>query len=214
MNIKAQIKRYGCLKTTCDIFIRLLEKTIGGYVFCCLALPADIINSRVISVDSFRYTVGFLELDQLLRLIKPEEMTMTYSFAELAYAKGDRCFGIIDGENLVHYNWCATSPTNVVGNLQVQFPENMVYAYNLFTDPRYRGRNLQPFATTLALKNYVSLGYVGSITIVSINNFSSLAAVRKTGFSIIGHFFVISSGKSYCYHSKGCMHNGVKLVRA
>lgn len=212
MNIKVQIKRYGYLKTAYDLLLRFMERTMGGYVFCCLLLPPDRITAPVVSDDIMRYSIGFLEPDQLLKLIRPEEMTMTHSFAEHAYAKGDRCFCIVDGTELVHYSWYSTSPTDVLDGLELRFPGRKVYMYNAFTNIGYRGKKLYPMAVSRAVQSYLGRDCIGAVTMVAANNYSSLVALEQIGFSTIGKFYVVSLGRYYVLSSTGCLRHGVSLV--
>lgn len=214
MNIRDQINRYGYRKTAYDILLKVAYRTIKGQIFSCFKLPADEINKSTLTTPALPYSFGFLELDQLLPLIKPEEMTMTHEFAKNGFTKGDRCFGVVDGDNLAHYSWYSISPTHVLDDLQFQFPTDKVYMFNAFTSQRYRGKKLYPLAVTQAVKSYINQGYKGALTIIAANNYSSISAVEQIGFSAIGKFYVSSFGGSYVYPSSGCMNNGVSLVKS
>lgn len=214
MNVKEQIKIHGYQKAAQDIFIRLLGRTIGGYIFCCLTLPTDVKTAPVFSSNSHKYSFGFIEPEQLVKLIKPDEMTMTHAFADQAYAKGDRCFCIMDDAKLIHYSWYSTSPTHLTHGLEFHFPNDKVYMYNAFTDIAYRGQKLYPAAVSQAVKFYIDHGCSGAVTIIAENNYSSISAVEHIGFHKIGKFYVIYLGKHYVYPSTGCRNHGVSLVRS
>jgi len=214
MNIRDQINRYGYRKTAFDIILKIGYRAVKGQIFNVYALPTDGFTTNTFIADSIPYSFGFMELEQLLPLIRPEEMTMNHEFAKKGYAKGDKCFGVIDGENLAHYSWYATSPTVVLDELKFHFMKNKVYMFNAYTSRKYRGKKLYPLAVTQAVKSYISKGFDGALTIIAANNYSSISAIKQIGFSAIGRFYVSSVGGSYVYPSSGCTNNGVSLVRS
>lgn len=214
MNIGDQINRYGYRKTAFDIILKIAYRAIKGQIFNVYALPPDDFNTSALNLGALPYSFGFLELEQLLPLIRPEEMTMDHKFAEKGYAKGDRCFGVIDGDNLAHYSWYSATPTIVLDDLKFHFSKDKVYMFNAYTSHKYRGKKLYPLAVTQAVKNYINHGFVGALTIIAANNFSSISAVEQIGFSAIGRFYVSSVGGSYVYPSSGCTNNGVRLVKS
>lgn len=213
MNIKSHLIRYGFRKTIYDIFLRVNYKITKGQFFYCFELPSDHFYKKNLNINESPYLFGFMELDQLLDVINTEEMTMTPYFAEQAYSKGNRCFGVIDNNFLAHYSWYATSPTHVVDNLIFHFPSNNVYMFNAFTSPRYRGQRLYPMAVTRAIMSYFEHGITSALTIIAANNFSSISAVEQIGFSTLGKFYTGLAGGSHVYASKECTKRGVKLTQ-
>jgi hypothetical protein len=214
MNIRGRLSRFGFRKTLFDIMLRILYRSVKGQIFYCMAWSSAELTKNSLNSYTLSYPFGFMELDQLLPLIKPEEMTMTHEFARQAFAKGDKCFVVMDKGNLAHYSWYASSPTNVVGSLQFIFPKDKVYMFNAFTNHQYRGEKLYPQAVRQAVKSYVNQGYNGALTLIAANNFSSISAVRQIGFSTIGKFYISSAGRSCVYSSKRCMNNGIILKRS
>jgi len=213
MNVRDQINRFGYQKTISDILQRIAYRIIKGELFYYFELPSDAIHKIAFNTAALPYSFGFLGIDQLLTLRIPEDMEVDHAFLEQAFAKGNKCFGVIDGDILAHFSWYATSPTHVVGNLKFQFPRDKVYMFNAFTSNRYRGKKLYPLAVTQAVKSYIDKGFIGALTIINANNYSSISAVEQIGFSPIGKLYVSSAGRSYVYASNGCTSNGVSLVR-
>ena len=55
----------------------------------------------------------FLTEEMLRRFGRDPENNMSKSFLEEALAKGDECYGILDGTRLASYGWYSTKPSRI-----------------------------------------------------------------------------------------------------
>jgi len=59
---------------------------------------------------------------------------MTEDFVAEALAKGDECFGILDGQTLAAYSWYSTKPTRIrPPDLFLRIDGHYIYMYKGFT---------------------------------------------------------------------------------
>jgi hypothetical protein len=140
---------------------------------------------------------------------------MTSEFVTDALSKGDRCLGILDGGTLVAYTWYSHLPTRIFpADLVLHFDESYVYLYKAFTRTPYRGRRLHGIGKTLALQEYLSLGFRGLLSAVEYLNFSSLKSVKRIGGRLFGSIYVSGAfGHYLVYRSRGCRRFGFRLER-
>ena len=148
------------------------------------------------------------------RLADEATFEVSESFLEDVFQKGDACFGIFDGETLVSFGWYSTRPTATSDDLTITVPGEHVYLYKAFTRAEYRGRRLLAIGTSLALREYVALGYTGLISYIESNNFSSLNAFSRAGAAEIGRLRLIKwRGHVGLIASHGLEGSGVQFVR-
>src|SRR5882762_88223 len=100
-------------------------------------------------------TCDFLSPESLRRLARDQQYNLTSDFLDEVLAKGDLCYGILDGDRLAAYGWYAHTPTMFSEGLRVHFSNAYVYMYNGFTLDAYRGRRLHGIAMTRALAAYL-----------------------------------------------------------
>ncbi|GFO66554.1 hypothetical protein GMLC_01330 [Geomonas limicola] len=209
MNLRHQLDRYGYVRTGFDIMLRLLYRFNKGQILNCYGMPEEAVLKPALSLPS-ELRHGFLEPAELLDLIDPVRMTMDREFACRAFAKGDRCYGVLDGTTLVHFSWFAVTPTVVTDGFSLRFPETGAYLYNAYTDTAYRGRQLFPFAVQQAMRFYLEQGYEKLLTIIAANNFGSINGVVRIGFLPVGRFVLLPVHRRVLT-SGGCHRHGIRL---
>jgi hypothetical protein len=152
-----------------------------------------------------RYRFALLDERLLRRFAEQQEYGLSTEFLTAALAKGDECYGILDGEILAGYGWYAKTPTYIEPDLLLHFGRDYIYMYKGFTSLAYRGQRLHAVGMTMALKTYRDQGFKGLLSYVEANNFSSLKSVYRMGYEDVGKIYVIGLGGKYLiYSDPGC----------
>ena len=200
-----------CMKTLKMFYARILRKALGCQVFHPLSVHRDRIPS-VPEDNSREFSWVFLDARELKGCLEPEHVTVTDQFIDEAFAKGDKCFGVLHDGRLAHYSWYSSRRTRVMTGVDMDFPGSWVYMYNAFTSPRFRGRKIYPKAVARALGSFFTDGFTTGVTLVGADNFSSLSPLKKIGFAEMGRMVVMGKGGTRSYTSEQCLRQGVKLV--
>jgi len=188
--------------TVYDLIYRGVNRFTLLMVLKCVTIDAI---DRSFLEGSDGYRCEFLDPERLLRLSENPEYQMDRDFLDEAIDKGDACFVILDADRLASYGWYSTKPTMVNKDLELQFDERLVYMYNGFTHPNYRGQRLHAIGMTMALNHYLNHGYKGLVSWVEANNVGSLRSCYRMGYKDFGEIFVIKLFRKYLIlRSKGC----------
>ncbi len=108
-----------------------------------------------------------------------------------ALARGDRCFGVFEGNRLLSYSWYSTSATGVTQELKFEFPRPHLYMHHAFTRPEARGRRLHAMSIQAALAALTQQSSADMLAIVSVANVASLKSCKRGGFAALGHFYLL-----------------------
>jgi RimJ/RimL family protein N-acetyltransferase len=104
-------------------------------------------------------------------------------FAE-RLSRGDRPWGVWDGETLVAYGWSTRLETDFSGLWTLRPAPGEAYLHNFFTHPAWRGRGLYPLLLTAIGKALADEGLTRAwIAVVSYNQ-ASWRGVQKAGFAL------------------------------
>lgn len=106
-------------------------------------------------------------------------------------ARGDRPWGLWEGETLVAYGWTATRPTAYSDKFEIVPGPDEAYFFDYFTHPDHRGRGAYPIllagiADALAREG-VKAGWIA----VGDWNEASWRGVRKAGFRHAGDVHLV-----------------------
>jgi hypothetical protein len=157
------------------------------------------------------------------RFAKPEELErarrqdgweeeLNPSFLEPAFAKGDECFAIFDGDKLASVGWYARTPTAISTSQRLHFDPSWAYMYKGYTIPAYRGKRLHGIGMSLALQSFSERGARGLISYVEFNNLQSLRSVERTGYRLFGDIYLANiGGRERSYATPGCRAYGFYL---
>lgn len=139
-------------------------------------------------------------------LARQPQYELSEAFLDEALAKGDECYGMLEGDVLAAYGWYSTQPTAIEPpDLVLHFGPRYVYMYKGFTHPDYRGKRLHAIGMTYALMVYRSKGYQGIVSYVESNNFSSLRSCYRMGYKNIGSVYAVRIFGNYrIYSGAGC----------
>ncbi|HEX3765867.1 MAG TPA: GNAT family N-acetyltransferase [Kofleriaceae bacterium] len=159
-----------------------------------------------------RFEHGFLDTDTLRRFSADPRYDLAPEFLDEASAKGDQCYGILDGDRLVSFGWYSMVPTKISDDLRFCFDQRYMYMYKGFTDPDYRGQRLHARGMTLALHRFRERGARGLVSYVDTTNFDSLRSCYRMGYSDVGKIYCLRAADHYWIHADAaCRSVGVAV---
>ncbi len=208
--IRESLKTYGLAQTFHDLLVRgvnrvTLLKILRG-VTIERADPAFLVCPEP-------YRPMFLPEAMLRRFGADPANELPSSFLDDALARGDECYGILEGESLAAYGWYARRPTRIEPpELVLRFSDAYVYMYKGFTHVKHRGRRLHAIGMTRALQHYLDGGSKGLVSYVESNNFASLRSVFRMGYTPFGSIWVWRIlGRTLAWTTPGCRAYGFRI---
>lgn len=168
-------------------------------------------DPRYLAIDP-RFQHGFLDEATLQRFSDDPRYDLSPRFLDEALAKGDRCYGILEGDRLASFGWYSAVPTRIADDLRFCFDRRYVYMYKGFTDPDYRGQRLHAHGMTSALRQFLDSGAEGLVSYVDATNFDSLRSCYRMGYMNVGQIYCLRASDQYWIHvDAGCRRLGVSL---
>ena len=188
---------------------RAVNRVVFFRVLKCVEVSE--VDDRYLSIDP-RFQHRVLDEATLRRFSREPTYDLSPEFLDDALAKGDRCYGILEGERLASFGWYSIAPTKISEDLVFRFDPRRVYMYKGFTDPAYRGQRLHALGMTWALKRLLEDGSDGLISYVDANNFDSLRSCYRMGYSDVGQIYCLRAADRYWIHADAsCREFGVSL---
>jgi hypothetical protein len=135
---------------------------------------------------SKNHTFRFATREELVRFSRLPETKLFDRDVE-SFDGGNRCLLQLDGEQLVGYSWIATARLiELMWGLHFNMPDDMVYNYNGFTVPSYRGTSYQALRHLKILELSRDQGTRRLFGYVDHLNYASLRGVEKSGYERVG----------------------------
>jgi RimJ/RimL family protein N-acetyltransferase len=135
---------------------------------------------------SKNHTFRFASRDELVRFSKQPEAKL-YERDIASFDTGNRCLLQLDGERLVGYSWVGTARlVELMWGLHFNMPDDMVYNYNGYTVPDYRGTSYQALRHLKILELSREHGTRRLFGYVDHLNYASLRGVEKSGYERVG----------------------------
>ncbi|HZI21066.1 MAG TPA: hypothetical protein VFD76_01070 [Gemmatimonadales bacterium] len=157
-------------------------------------------------------TAGFVDRAVLDRVTPDATYEMPPSFVDDALGKGDECYAIAAGDQVVAFGWYAHTPTRLSDDLRVYFDSTYVYMYKGLTVNGYRGRRLHAIAKTRALHAYRARGFKGLVQCVDVDNLRSLRSAHRMGFIDFGWVLAVRIlGRYLTWTTPGCAAFGFRV---
>src|SRR5580693_437828 len=100
--IADSINRHGLARTTQDLGLRLLNRLVFFRILRCLKI--DSVNPEFLQCDG-RFHGLFLSESALRTFTTKPEYEISAEFLDRAMARGDGCYGFLDGDTLASYGW-------------------------------------------------------------------------------------------------------------
>lgn len=128
----------------------------------------------------------FAELDDIERLARTKGANI-FERDIVSFRDGNRCLLQLDGDKLVGYTWIGRSALiDINWGFHVNLPDDMVYNYNGYTTPEYRGTAFQALRHLNVLKLIRDEGKLRLMGYVDHLNYKSLSGVAKSGYQRVG----------------------------
>lgn len=209
-DVSRSIKSFGSAKTFQDLGLRALNRAVLFKILKGIAVSE---RDSDFAQCPENYRSRFLDRQMLARFAADPENDLSQNFVDDALAKGDECYGILNGETLAAYSWYSNSPTAIdPPELRLYFDPRYIYMYKGFTHASHRGRRLHALGMTRALQAYLQRGYKGMLAYVEWNNFASLRSCYRMGYSDFGTITVMRVfGRFLARSSPGCEAYGFRL---
>ena len=156
-----------------------------------------------------------LSRDDVMRFFnRAEGYSYSRPFAVEALSRGDRCFGLFEGDALLWYCWYAREAAPVFDDLDVVAEFPFIYAYNAYTDSAFRGRGLHRVGVEQSARFFAREGYRGITAYIEAHNVAPLIAARNMGERFVGFAAVHqTAGRSRWLATRGCRKAAFRLQR-
>jgi hypothetical protein len=183
-------RQFGRRAALHDLEHRLVNRLVPFQVLKGMTATVDEIDRTLL--DAGRLEARFATHDELSAAMAVPEIAeeMTGDFIEQALARGDECFGIFDGPQLVSLGWYSNQPTRLSEALTLHFDRAWMYMYKGYTLRSHRGKRLHGIGMTNALYAYTRRGSRGLISYVRSTNFQSLRSTERMGYRIFGAIYI------------------------
>jgi hypothetical protein len=205
------VRRWGFARATFVRVMRRIERLLRfrTFVIHARALDPTILPDRIPDGASIRV----LTEAELLHFASDPSLDMTHASIKASCARGDVCFGYVEGQTLVSYSWYSTAPTRAEPGLWVRFAEGYSYSYKSFTLPSHRGRHLQHILLRAAEASRTAQGLRYNVDYIHVLNLPSITADRRYGNRPIGYAVIARwFGNIYPFHSPGAKRHGFAFV--
>ncbi len=217
--MQAYAGRHGVFRAGHRASYKLLARTARYMNMRCIyARAADVLipGSRNGFADlrqTKKYAARFLEPEEVWRIAERPECRradMTDNFVAGALANGERCFAVLDGDYVAHFSWYSRiSPTRMNDHWTLHFDESCVYIYYVYTDPKYRGQKLMPYALSRAI---AKSGAGCAVAFVESSNYASLNTFFAMGFKEFARIYIARIfGKPLMFHGAGALRFGFRV---
>lgn len=186
-NVLATARRLG-LKGTLTHIGRLALTTVpGGKAFRFFLVVLETPRPTPAATQAARdHIFRFATLEELERLRK-DPASHLYERDIQSFKNGCRCLLQLDGEELVGYTWISSAPLiELDRGLHFNMPDDMVYNYNGYTVPKYRGTAYQGLRHLRILEHVRGEGKRRLFGYVDHTNYKSLHGVSKSGYRRFG----------------------------
>jgi ribosomal protein S18 acetylase RimI-like enzyme len=209
--IRVAVRRHGIPSVCLDLNLRLVNRLFFLKILSCFSALCGSRESRVAVVQG-GVVCAPATGEQLQTMSLIRDLDLPRSFVDEAWSLGHECFvASVDGTPAC-YCWFSSGVTALIGGLEASFPAGHRYAYKAFTRPAYRGRGLLPLCCAAAMRRYAAEGCQALVTVIERNNFSSIHAFERCGFTKFGTVLVVRAWKrTKIVRDRGCTRFGFEV---
>lgn len=198
------LRQLGPVATVERSLYKLLRAATGTRVLVCMDFTEERLNRDLLTPDD-GYACRLLREEELLHHADDPGIQLPGHFVRAALAKGDECFGVLCGDELVSFGWYAHSPTPVIGVLSASPADGWPYMYHGYTKPAHRGSRLHGNGLARALATYRERGMSGIVSFLELTNTRSERSALRVGFRTVGTVFAAKLGsRPFVWASPGC----------
>jgi hypothetical protein len=188
-----------------DLRHRIVNRLVPFQVLKGMTATSNAIDRTLLDAGGLQ--TRFVTREELLVATSVDEVVeeMSVEFIEQAIGRGDECFGIFDGEQLVSFGWYSNQPTQISDTLTLRFDRAWMYIYKGYTLRSHRGKRLHGIGMSQALSAYTRRGSRGLISYVRSTNFQSLRSTERMGYQIFGEIYIAEAiGRPLIWATPGC----------
>lgn len=208
--LKAHARRWGWLRTTYHLIMRVAGSYLGIHVFAARARSTTIEVASPIKIPEIEFRK--IESDALIKLTDDPELDLEREFVQAALKRGDLAFGAFDDSLLVAYVWRSTTAAPHTDNLWVKVDRPYCYSYKSLTRRDYRGNRIVPALILYSDRVMLNLKYTHRVGFIAITNFASLAMGAHMGTRTIGHIGYLEwFGRYFHFRTKSVAEIGAEF---
>ncbi len=156
----------------------------------------------------------FLTPDEIRTFAADPANQLDQSMADRAAARYDQCLGVLAGDRLAGYGWCAFDSIEPEhgGGVAMSWPRHVAYMYNGFTRPEFRGRRLNGLRVLWAAKELAARGIQKLVALVEWTNWASLRSSLDAGGTSLGRLVTFGIGRRrWSYFPKAAQEMGIQF---
>jgi hypothetical protein len=204
--------RHGVRAALYDLQCRAVNRVVSLDILRAMrVLLADVKSAEMFDAPGFQ--ARFLSAAELEAKAREGTHDFGPEFLERARVRGDRCYGIFDGDTLASHGWYAQRSTPIDAHYMLHFDSAFTYMFKGYTLPEYRGKRLHAIGMCRALRAFTEEGKKGLVSYVASNNFASLKSVARMGYRIFGNLYLARAGQhALAFASGGCLPYGVRAT--
>jgi len=179
--IAAYARRLGPRRAVARGAYVLLNQAGRFEVLHCLRLREQDANPAYL--DAGPYDARLLEAAEVVALAEdaanglPEPPVL-----EAMLARGDLCYGILDGGKLANVSFYASRPVPIYEDLEVRFDPARWYMHGAWTPPAWRGERLHAVGVVRAFRELRARGVRELVGTIEWTNHRSLVSARRMGW--------------------------------
>jgi len=197
------VHTHGVYAAVHDLVYRAARRLTDLRILEGMRLTLGTVDRSFLDADASGW--GFLDRETLLACVGARALDMNEAFVEQATGRGDRCYGVMIGDELASYGWYSTRPTPVTDDLILHFDPSYAYMYKGYTRSEHRGKRLHGIGMARALAALTAEGRKGLVSFVESNNFASLRSCHRLGYQEFGRLFATrAQGRYRTYATPGC----------
>ncbi|HVU51889.1 MAG TPA: GNAT family acetyltransferase [Polyangia bacterium] len=210
--LRETASRYGARAALHDLRCRAVNRLLSVDILRAIRVSmADVPSPDMFDAPGFE--ARFLSPGELEAKAREGTHDFSLEFLERARQRGDRCYGIFDGDTLASHGWYAERATPIDERYMLHFDSAFTYMFKGWTLPAYRGQRLHAIGMCRALRAFTEEGKKGLVSYVASNNFASLRSVARMGYRIFGNLYLARAGThALAFASGGCLAYGVRAT--
>ena len=187
-----------------------LRKYLGLHVLRVLAMPPA---GGAPERPGAGLRFAALSEDQALAWAADPELDLNPERVRAAYARGDVCVGVRDGDTPAGYIWYAYGPTPHLAGVWVECGPRARYSYKSYVRPSHRGRGIAAELYRQAYKICPQRGRDLSLLAIDLDNRSSLRASLRAGRRVVGYagFLLLFGRVLATFRSPGAKKAGFRF---
>ena len=213
-SVRHAVMRLGWARTLLWSFASITQRC-STHFFVVASHPFDDVETDFVDPNAEGLEGRLLTSDEVVQVFTGTEgYSYSRSFAIEALSRGDRCFGIFEGDRLLWYCWYAREAAPVFDDVDVLADFPYLYAYNAHTDAEHRGRGLHRIGIELSARFFATEGYRAFTAYMEAHNLAPQIAAQRMGETIVGFvaLYRASDGVRW-FATRACRDGAFRIQR-